>query len=224
MRRLLKRTVFLYFILLAGALWHIAGLFGSFMRASAGWLMIALGAWVLLEFLIVRKEERAKNNQRRELFLWGLGVITLTWLVECLGMRSGLIFGQYQYGAALQPQIGGVPLAIGFAWLTMLLSAAALERRLPFRPDAENHLFRSMRIALLMLFFDVVMEPIAVKLNYWSWQRSVIPWKNYLAWMLISMALAYTTLRLKVLKNRLPKIAAHFYLVQMIYFGLIYLA
>ncbi len=46
--------------------------------------------------------------------------------IEGLGVKTGKIFGHYYYGAVLSPFLWNVPLAIGFAWLSMLLSSIPL--------------------------------------------------------------------------------------------------
>ncbi len=44
--------------------------------------------------------------------------------------------------------------------------------------------------AILALLFDWLMEPIAVKLNYWKWNgNGTIPMKNYICWFAISLLL-----------------------------------
>jgi uncharacterized membrane protein len=57
----------------------------------------------------------------------GLGfagvVLLLSFVVEYIGVHSGLIFGPYQYTTALPPLLLTVPLAIPFAWLTVVLAS-----------------------------------------------------------------------------------------------------
>jgi bisanhydrobacterioruberin hydratase len=150
--------------------------------------------------------------------------VAINWSLEWLGVHTGWIFGRYQYHAALQPQICGIPLAIGFSLLTLLLSAAALERRFASRLQSDDVMRRSLIVAILLLVFDIVLEPGAIKLGYWHWQDGIIPWGNYLSWFGIGWALAYITMRLEVWRRGFPQIAPHFYVAQIIYFGLVYLA
>jgi putative membrane protein len=42
-----------------------------------------------------------------------------------------------------------------------------------------------------MTFFDYLMEPAAIKLGYWVWQGSVIPFQNYLAWFVLGLLFAF---------------------------------
>jgi uncharacterized membrane protein len=222
------RILILYAVLVIGGVIHILGRYATTMLQIAGWMLIALAIWLAVEFICCMKskpESRTGDRDEQPHFLvWSLTVVVLTWSLEWLGVHTGVIFGDYQYHPVLRPQFAGVPLAIGFSWLTLLLSAAALERRLPFRPHADAAFIRSLRIAVLLLVFDLVMEPGAVNLGYWRWQGGVVPWKNYLTWFGIGWALAFVTLRLDLWRRSFPKIAPHFYLAQMVYFSLVILA
>ncbi len=222
------RILILYGVLILGGVIHILGIFPAAMLQITGWMLIALAVWLAGEFiwwLKSKPESCTGHRDDQRLFLvWSLSVVALTWSLEWLGVHTGVIFGDYQYHAALQPQIAGVPLAIGFSWLTLLLSAVALERRLPFQPHVDVVSLHSLRIAILLLVFDLVMETSAVKLGYWRWQGDVVPWKNYLTWFGIGWILAYVTLRLELWRKSFPQIAPHFYLAQMAYFSLVVLA
>ena len=52
-------------------------------------------------------------------------VLLATWGIEALGSATGFPFGHYVYTSKLQPQSGGVPWLIPFAWLMMLPPAWA---------------------------------------------------------------------------------------------------
>jgi putative membrane protein len=222
------RIVLLYLLLVVGAGIHIEGSQASIMLTTAGWMLIGLGIWIVSEYVcLLRKEYTPEEDSRAgwKLFVcWSLGIVFVTWSLEWLGVHTGRVFGRYEYHEMLSPQIAAVPAAIGFSWLTLLLSAAALERRLPFRVHARHAFLRALVIAALLLIFDIVLEPSAVKLGYWRWQDGMIPWSNYLSWFGIGWALAYITLRLDLWRRRFPRIAPHFFIAQLIYFGLVYLA
>lgn len=222
------RIALLYFLLFAGGIWHITSFFQSTMRETAGWVIIGLGFWILAEiiFPIVGKGQNIarKVTAQIQMLLFSLFVIFITWLVEWAGVESGKIFGAYLYGTVLQPQIGGVPVAIGFAWLTLLLSATALERQIPWAPAADQYFFRALRISILMVLFDFFMEPVAVKLHYWKWEAGTIPMQNFIAWFVIGFFLALVSLRIRIWNSKLPTVASHFYWAQLLYFALVYLA
>jgi len=222
------RIFILYFLLIVGAVVHVEGSYASILLSITSWMLIGLGIWIVCEYAwsYCRGNDSGLNRkkERRQCIGWSIAVVAITWSLEWFGVHTGWIFGRYQYHSVLQPQISGVPLAIGFSWLTLLLSAAALERRLPSRLQSDSVLRRSLTIAILLLIFEIVLEPGAVKLGYWRWQDGSVPWGNYLSWLGIGWALAYVTLRLDLWRRDFPQITPHFYLAQMIYFGLVYLA
>ena len=50
---------------------------------------------------------------------------------------------------------------------------------------------------------DVLIEPVAVKFDYWSWQDQIIPLQNFVAWYIISflMLRAYYELEFRKTNN-----------------------
>ena len=206
----------LYFLLLAGGLWHRLGWFQTVMRLLAGAALIFLA--VVLVWKICNAGRSA--SQRRRILIFSAVVLCCSHLIEWYGVRSGLVFGVYRYGNVLQPQLAGVPVAIGFAWVILVWASAALAQRILPQRWAACAPVMVLTIALLMTGFDRIMEPAAVKLGYWSWQEGSIPLQNYLAWFAISALFATAGWRLKLLNEQFPALAVHMYLAQGIYFFL----
>ena len=71
---------------------------------------------------------------------------------------------------------------IGFNWLMLSYTTWDMVGRIKF-PVA----FRVITAAILMVVFDFIMEPVAIKMGMWAWDGDVIPLKNYLAWFVISL-------------------------------------
>lgn len=46
-------------------------------------------------------------------------ILMASWFIEYWGVTTGFPFGDYRYTGILAPHIGGVPLAIMFAWFTL---------------------------------------------------------------------------------------------------------
>lgn len=210
----------LYFFLLAGGLWHVIGVFQTVMRTSAGAVISGLALWVAWEVW----QLFADSGIRRKYAVWCSAVVLTTFWIEFAGVHTGEIFGSYEYGATLQPQIGSVPVAIGFAWLVMLISSVAVAQRLlPQKWLANLPLFAGA-IGVLMVLFDAVMEPAAIRLNYWHWFGAAVPLKNYLAWFVVSAIFAGIAFRWQLFRQSLPKIAFHAYVAQLLYFAMVLFA
>ncbi|MEJ2636895.1 MAG: carotenoid biosynthesis protein [Calditrichia bacterium] len=218
----------LYLVLAAGGVWHVLGMFQTIMRITAAPVIIGLGIWLFAEHLRRLSVQEfigqpGTTAASSGIFIqWGLITILGSIFLEWLGVKTGVIFGEYAYGETLPPFIDSVPLAIGFAWLGMLLASAAISQRLLGDWFFEQAIFSSLIIAGFMTVFDVFMEPAAVALNYWSWSGETVPVQNYIAWFLISFFFAWLAIRLKVFRVKIPALAFHAYLAQLLYFVLIY--
>ncbi len=208
----------LYFFLIAGGLWHILNVLQTTMRLLATPLIIGLALWIAWEYGSLIRQISVGRRKVIHYGFWVVTIIFVTFGIEWLGVKTGRIFGNYQYGSTLQPVFQGVPLAIGFAWLVMLLSATAIFQRIQTRFAVENKLLQALGISILMVIFDLVMEPAAMKLGYWSWAENQIPLQNYLAWFVISLVLIYIALKSEIFEKKMPSIAIHAYFAQFIYF------
>jgi putative membrane protein len=226
----------LYILLFAGGLWHVLGIFQTAMRILAAPLIIALTLLLCVEYFRSLGAEAGRNgalrngqpvrfDQRLSKFVWwSVAVIVSSFLIELAGVKTGVIFGAYEYGKTLQPTIMDVPLAIGFAWLGMIVSSAALSQRLLSSRLAGNPHGMALAIALLMVIFDFFMEPAAMRLGYWSWRDGVVPLQNYLAWFVLGYVFSYIGLRLGLFRQRQPALAMHAYFAQLVYFIMVMLA
>ncbi|MDZ7342932.1 MAG: carotenoid biosynthesis protein [candidate division KSB1 bacterium] len=223
----------LYTLLLAGGLWHALGIFQQAMQVLAAPMIAALGLFLFFDSLLAfRASESRRNPQDRsaqqastlsahKFVLWTLLVFLGGFFVEWVGVKSGAIFGSYVYSATLQPAIGGVPIAIGFAWFNMTMSAAAVSQRLVPARYADSPPGMALVIALAMVVFDFLMEPAAEQLNYWSWREGIVPIRNYFAWFVCGYFFSYVGLRLGLLVRPLSPIAVHAYVAQLFYFAMV---
>ena len=144
--------------------------------------------------------------------------------IEWLGVQTGEIFGSYTYGQTLRPSMGGVPISIGCAWFVMLIASTTVAQKIAPKSLAEGSRFKlAFLVALLMVCFDLLMEPAAVKLDYWTWMDDHIPLQNYLVWFGLSFIFATVGLQTRIFRRQLPQIATHFYFAQLAYFGLVIL-
>ncbi|HEX7366874.1 MAG TPA: carotenoid biosynthesis protein [Pelobium sp.] len=127
-------------------------------------------------------------NQKdfRKEFWFGLLFVYLSgYLVEVVGVSSGAIFGTYAYGNTLGVKVAQVPLMIGVNWVILVFGiGAVLKKHL-------KHLrtLKSLVGAAILVFIDFLIEPVAVKFDYWSWADSTIPLQNYIAWFLVCFIL-----------------------------------
>ena len=206
----------LYLLLGAGGLWHVLGVFQGVMRVLAPPILIGLGVWLFWEcWRIYPASERSKFA------IMSACVIVGSFGIEWLGVQTGVVFGSYVYGQTLRPSMGGVPISIGAAWFVMLIASTAVAQKIAPKSLAESRFKMAFLVALLMVCFDLFMEPAAVKLGYWSWMDNYIPLQNYLVWFGLSFVFAILGLQAGIFRRPLPQIAFHCYFAQLVYFGLV---
>jgi putative membrane protein len=138
---------------------------------------------------------------RRVLFT-GLAVFAASFLVEAVGVNTGKIFGSYSYGSALGRRLWNTPVIIGLNWFVLIYCTNVISRQLwdLMQNKKTRGVYRSVFIvitgSLLMVLYDLFLEPAATRLDMWSWDGGRIPFSNYAAWFLFS-ALFHTAVRIR---------------------------
>jgi uncharacterized membrane protein len=196
----------LYFIILAGGLWHRLQWFQTSMRLSAGPLIMLITLWIVVEWW-------NSAGRPKSVVLWSASIILGGFFIEWLGISTSLIFGTYQYSRILQPQLFHVPVAIGFAWLSTLLGSLAFLFTLKINKTGWLIFLGSA----MMTGFDRLMEPAAQQLNYWTWSSGQIPIKNFIAWLIICTLMISSGITIWR-RHQPPRLAMHAFLAQAIYF------
>jgi carotenoid biosynthesis protein len=208
----------LYLLLLAGGMWNLLGFFTETMVLLAAPMIIGLGLWVLVEFNLEQQKRGRDSDSGNRFLVWTLTIIISTFLIEAIGVHTGVIFGKYSYGDTLQPQLGSVPFAIGFAWFTMIMSSVAVVMEFEDVLRGKPVLLLSAAIAIVMTGFDALMEPAAQALRYWQWEGGTIPAQNFVAWFVISFLLVFLGMRLKALPITSFRFGTHVFAAQLGYF------
>lgn len=120
--------------------------------------------------------------------IFGLGVA-----LEYLGVLTGFPFGSYRYTGVLVPELpGGVPLAIGFAWLLVIVGGLLTARRVIPGQSAGIIVALSIAGGVLTVGLDLLLEPVAYRVkDYWQWipgdgSYYGIPTSNFVAWFAAS--------------------------------------
>jgi len=191
-------------------IFYAVGLAGHLIAASRSWMAV-MTPYVLL-MLGLAAVAPVFRAARRGVWIWSAAVFAVTFLLEAAGTATGRIFGPYTYGAALGWKLFEVPVVIAFNWLLVILGFTMLVGRWIRSP-----IWGSLLAAALTAGFDFLMEPVAIRLDYWTWQAPSIPLQNYVAWFLIALAasLAFTVPRLTV-RSPLP---ARYVLIQAVFFA-----
>ncbi len=111
-------------------------------------------------------------------------IVVFAYIIEIIGVSTGLFFGNYQYLDSLGPKILATPPVIGINWWILIVASASF-----FSSSKYPLLLKAFLSTVLMLFIDLWIEPISSDLNFWSWENDIIPLKNYLGWFITGFAL-----------------------------------
>ena len=142
-------------------------------------------------FISLKKEPLLRKRN----FLAFAGIAWLTgFFIEVAGVHTGVIFGEYWYGKTLGWKVWDVPLMIGVNWLLLSYCAGETVRIFKNLPAW----VRALLAAGIMVALDVLIEPVAMQLDFWDWEGHQIPLQNYIAWFVVATFLA-------IIYQRLPE-------------------
>ena len=84
-----------------------------------------------------------------------------------------------------------MPLIIAFNWVMVVNGAVCIARRIGrFGTEGGGRLALPLLAGAIAAAFDWIMEPVAIRLDYWTWAGGGIPLQNYVAWFVLAAALA----------------------------------
>ena len=132
-------------------------------------------------------------------------------LTEFLGVNFGLIFGSYSYGDNLGLKIAGVPLMICVNWAVLTIITADLSSLLH-----NNTVVQSLLGGFIMMLLDIMIEVSAPRFDFWEFENSIIPIKNYIAWFVIGSIAHYLYRQTNIKTNK--KLSIHIFVAITIFF------
>lgn len=197
-----KEEFFLYLMFTVGIVGH---LIDQLLR-----LMLFLTPFTLLLTGSVVLYKSYKSSDKLFLF-WMVSTYLITFTLEVIGVKTGILFGEYFYGKTLGLKLFEVPLIIGFNWVFVILGAIRIAKL-----TSSNKLVVSLIAAGIAVIFDFILEPVAIKLDYWKWLGNDIPFQNYATWFFIAFfsAIIYEFFNVKTDS----KISIHYLVIQFIFF------
>ncbi|HPH84327.1 MAG TPA: carotenoid biosynthesis protein [Ferruginibacter sp.] len=206
-------------------LFHAIGLIGIlffdrsfFIQSTAMNLLLMFGLLIYTQ-----------DSPRYHFWLFMVLCIVVGIGIEIIGTQTGYLFGDYRYGTVLGPSVAAVPLIIGVNWFIIIYCSgisihtilSGMIDRLQAHSGGPKQLLKTISIvidgATLAVFFDWLMEPVAVKLGYWTWlANGEIPFYNYVCWFVVSVLLLLLFQKLPFPKKN--KFAVHLFLIQIMFF------
>ena len=140
------------------------------------------------------------------------------YLVEFVGVNTGLPFGSYRYTAELGLLVAGIPIAISIAWYCTVINAWRIAEHLigsakPWAPVAV-----AFFAGFLALGLDIALEPMAGFIQkYWLWEGNAVPAQNYVSWFVLSTVAVYVLSRKR--RERTQEAATTTFHVALFLFG-----
>lgn len=160
---------------------HLAGAIGLSIPVTQDLFKLLVPFNLLLTTAILLHFERGKSAKYGVFILL---TFVIGFLAEVLGVKTGLLFGSYTYGPTLGFKAFEVPIAIGLNWVVLVYCSAHLSKKI-----ATSTIVRILLGSLIMVAFDLIIEPVAIKFDFWAWEELNIPIRNYIGWFLLSVLL-----------------------------------
>ncbi len=173
-------------------IFHLIGIIGLSMPSLRSYFLSFVPWHLLIMFVILFFNHRYIDEK---LVLFAAIIFILGYAIEWAGVHTHWLFGDYRYGQTLGIKISGAPLIIGINWLLLTYSTGVLMQRTRLKSAAARVLLG----AILLVVLDLLIEPIAIKFNYWHWTNHTAPLTNYACWFLISgvMLMLFEVFRFK---------------------------
>ncbi|MEM6345367.1 MAG: carotenoid biosynthesis protein [Bacteroidota bacterium] len=150
-------------------------------------------------------------NQRTAIYLFV--VFWIGYLVELIGVRTGAIFGDYVYGEALGIKVAGIPPMIGVNWVLLIYLTGCIAQGFSANLWVGAAIGSSLMIAL-----DLLIEPMAIRYDFWTWSGGEIPLLNFFGWFVISYLLHLGFYYVESKPDN--PIAKSVYVIQLLFFGM----
>ncbi|NDP22144.1 MAG: carotenoid biosynthesis protein [Paludibacter sp.] len=193
-----KKIVKAFFII-----FYLVGVAGTLIPYTSALFFKLIPFALILSFtgLLFFHETKVTRNA----FFYFITLYLVSFFVEVIGVNTGFIFGNYNYGNSLGIKLFQTPLLIGVNWIFLVYTTASVMERFKMPVFAKIGL-----ASVLMLIYDIVMEQIAPMLDMWHWENGIIPLQNYVAWLIL--ALLFQTL-LRILNVKIQNNFAPFIIV-----------
>lgn len=172
--------------------------------------ILSLTPWVLLITSAMVIYSVVKSNSVKVLYLFA-AIYIITFFLEAAGVKTGLIFGEYYYGRNLGIKVLDVPLIIALNWVLIILGASGAASGL-----SSNKIIVPFIAGIICVLFDFILEPVAMKFDYWQWVNNQVPVLNYISWFIISVLISALLTRIK---PAISSTVAQYYLaIQAVFF------
>jgi putative membrane protein len=201
-----------YIYLLASM--YLAGLIGLSIEGTRSLFQALTPFHLLTSFGILVLFQKDKSPA----FVIFLFICVFTgYFIEVAGVKTGLIFGRYEYLTTLGLKILEVPPMIGINWFLLVFCVGTVIEKWQ-----QNIWLKTTAGSLALTLFDFVAEPVAISQSMWTWFGTAPPLQNYIAWFFVAFFLLYLFFRSGFRKEN--PVAPWLLVFQVVFFGILSIA
>jgi putative membrane protein len=191
-------------------IYYAVGLTGLSINLTARYFIYIIPFSILLNLFFVLY---FSNSRGAGFIICSLIIFLLGTIAEMIGVKTGVIFGSYKYdNSVLGPMLFGTPLIIGVNWFILIYCTFILINKFKYPV-----IIRILMGGVIMVVFDVLLEPVAGRLYMWTWLNGEVPLRNYAAWFILACAFLSVMYLWKMDRKNL--ISVHLLLVQFVFFA-----
>ena len=189
-------------------LFHLCGMVGiSYGNKEFFLAFTPINLFISFVLLFVNQKQLESKELKAAFLIFFIGMIS-----EILGVKYGLIFGDYVYLDNLGVKILGVPVLIGVNWIILTFITGSLSSFI-----FKNKYVSIFMGAILMIGLDLLIEPVAPLLGFWIFDLQKVPLQNYLGWFVIGM-ITQALFQFKIAEKELT-FSTHLLIINAIFFA-----
>jgi putative membrane protein len=158
------------------------------------WWMVFIGLLIAL-VPVFYTIYSINNNTALKFISLGLVLAGLEWVA----VKTGFPYGQFEYTSLMQPQLFDLPVLMVLIWPTIILGIWYVVKKIMARHEIKNWVVEMVLLMLLVVGFDLVMDPGSVQMGLWSWGSINgawfgVPYTNFIGWAVFGLV-GWITLR-----------------------------
>ncbi|NMO97054.1 carotenoid biosynthesis protein [Paenibacillus lemnae] len=158
----------------------------DFLHFSNGLFLVFFALYAMS--LEKQELKNSRSYTRSTMWVRALIVAVSTYVLEWIGTETGYPFGTYVYTGTLSIFGEHVPVAIGFAWIGVMVMSVLMS-------TAGSKWLRAIQAGGWAMLFDLVLDPAAYAREFWIWSGggfySGIPTQNFVSWFAAAFVLSF---------------------------------
>lgn len=142
-------------------------------------------------------------------------IILLGYLVEIIGVNTDFPFGNYTYGEMLGWKFFGTPPIMGLQWMILVWGSYSIVQNIKV-PKFITSIFTAALITLLYL----LIEPVAIYFDLWTWASVAPPIENYISRFVVAFIFAFIFQNYPLVTK--PRLGQAAIICQFLFYGILY--